>query len=81
MDFWAPWCGFCKGVGAAVEELAAEQSEVKIGKVNIDEQAELAKQFRIISIPTLILIKDGVVVNRIVGAMPKTQIEKMIKNV
>ncbi|NLB62108.1 MAG: thioredoxin [Clostridiales bacterium] len=81
LDFWATWCGHCKGVGVAIEELAVEQSEVKIGKINIDEQGELAKQFRVMSIPTLILIKNGSVVNQSVGAKSKVQIQSMIRSI
>lgn len=81
LDFWATWCGHCKGVGVAMDELATEQSDVKIGKINIDEQGELAQRFKVMSIPTLILIKNGTVVNQSVGAKSKTQLESMIQNV
>lgn len=78
LDFWAPWCGPCRMVGPLVEEIAQERHDIKVGKVNVDEEAELAKQFQIMSIPTLIVIKDGQVVERTSGAMPKAQINAMI---
>ena len=74
LDFWAPWCGPCKMVLPLVEEIAGERPDIKVGKINVDEQMELAKQYRILTIPTLVVIKDGKIVNRAVGAMPKEQI-------
>ena len=59
LDFWAPWCGPCQMVLPIVEEIANERSDIKVGKVNVDEQKELAKQFTVLSIPTLVVIKDG----------------------
>ena len=64
LDFWAPWCGPCRMVGPILEEIAGERSDIKIGKINVDEQPELASQFRVMSIPTLIVIKDGKIVNQ-----------------
>ena len=64
LDFWAPWCGPCRKVGPILEEIAGERSDIKIGKINVDEQPELASQFRVMSIPTLIVIKDGKIVNQ-----------------
>ena len=74
LDFWAPWCGPCRMVAPIVEEIARERSDIKVGKVNVDEEMELAKQFRTYSIPTLVVMKDGKVVNQAVGARPKNAI-------
>ena len=78
LDFWAPWCGPCRMVGPVMEEIAAERPNIKVGKINIDEQPELARQFRVMSIPTLVVMKNGEVVNRSVGAKPKEQILTML---
>jgi thioredoxin 1 len=78
LDFWAPWCGPCKMVLPLVEEIAGERDDYKVGKVNVDEQKELARQFRVLSIPTLVVIKDGKVVERKMGAMPKEDILAMM---
>jgi len=78
VDFWAPWCGPCKGLAPTIDEIAGEQSEVKVGKVNVDEQPELARKYRIMSIPTLILFRDGEVVRREVGGKSKEEILDMI---
>ncbi len=74
LDFWAPWCGPCRMVSPIVEEIAAERPDVKVGKVNVDEQPELAGQFGITSIPTLMVLKNGEIVNQAMGARPKSQI-------
>ena len=74
LDFWAPWCGPCRMVGPILEEIARERADVKVGKVNVDEQPELASQFSVMSIPTLVVMKDGKVPNQTVGARPKGQI-------
>lgn len=74
LDFWAPWCGPCRMVGPILEEIAAERPDIKVGKVNVDEQPELAGQFGVMSIPTLVVMKNGKVVNQAVGARPKDQI-------
>jgi len=74
LDFWAPWCGPCRMVGPILEEIARERADVKVGKVNVDEQPDLASQFSVMSIPTLVVMKDGKVVNQTVGARPKGQI-------
>lgn len=74
IDFWATWCGPCQAVGPIVEEIAEEKSEVKVCKINVDEQPELAVKFRVMSIPTLILVKEGVEADRAVGARPKEEI-------
>lgn len=78
LDFWAPWCGPCRMVSPILEEIAAERPDVRIGKVNVDEQPELASQFRVMSIPTLVVIKDGKIVNQTVGARPKNQILSLL---
>lgn len=78
LDFWATWCGPCRMVSPILEEIAAERSDVKVCKVNIDEQPELASAFQIVSIPTLMVVKDGKVVNQSVGARPKAQILGML---
>ena len=78
LDFWASWCGPCRMVSPVVDEIAAEHTEVKVGKVNVDEQPELANRFGIMSIPTLTVLRDGKVVNQAVGVRPKAQIEAML---
>ncbi len=74
LDFWAPWCGPCRMVGPILDEIAAERSDIKVCKVNVDEEVELAATFRVASIPTLLVIKNGKVVNQSIGARPKQQI-------
>lgn len=74
LDFWAPWCGPCRMVGPIVEEIARERTDIKVGKVNVDEQPELAGQFGVMSIPTLVVMKNGQIANKAVGAMPKANI-------
>ena len=78
LDFWAPWCGPCRMVDPILKEIAGERSDIKIGKINVDEQPELASQFRVMSIPTLIVIKDGKIVNQSMGAKPKNAILAML---
>ena len=78
LDFWASWCGPSRMVSPIVDEIAAERSDIKVGKINVDEQPELAGQFQIISIPTLVVVKDGRIVNQAVGARPKAQILAML---
>lgn len=74
LDFWAPWCGPCRMVAPIVEEIAGERPDLKVCKVNVDEAQDLAAQFGVISIPTLVVMKQGKVVNQSVGARPKDQI-------
>ena len=74
LDFWAPWCGPCRMVVPLVEQIAEERKDIKVGKINVDENPELASQYGVMSIPTLVVIKDGKVVNQAMGAMPKAQI-------
>ena len=74
VDFWASWCGPCRMVSPIVDEIAREHDDIKVVKINVDEQPELAAAYQIMSIPTLMVFKDGNVVNRAMGAMPKQQI-------
>ena len=78
LDFWAPWCGPCRMVVPIVEEIAKEREDIKVGKINVDENPELASAFEIMSIPTLMVIKNGEVVNQISGARSKNQILAMV---
>lgn len=78
LDFWAPWCGPCRMVVPLVEEIAEERSDIKVAKINVDEEPELAAQFQIMSIPTLMVVKNGTVVNQAMGARPKEQILAML---
>lgn len=79
VDFWATWCGPCRALGPVLEEISSEISTVKIVKVNVDEQPELASQFRIMSIPTMILFKGGEVADKTVGLLPKDEVLNFIK--
>lgn len=74
VDFWAPWCGPCRMLSPVVDEIAEERTDVKVGKVNVDEQEELAMRFGIMSIPTLIVFKNGEVVKKTMGVQPKAAI-------
>ena len=78
LDFWAPWCGPCRMVVPMVESIARERPDIKVCKVNIDEEFELAKEFGIMSIPTLVVMKDGRIVRQSTGARPKDQILEML---
>jgi thioredoxin 1 len=78
LDFWAPWCGPCRMVAPIVEEIAAENEDIKLGKINVDEEMELAVQFGIVSIPTLIVVEGGQVTGKIVGYRPKADILKLL---
>ena len=78
LDFWAPWCGPCRMVLPIVEEIAEERKDIKVGKINVDEHPELASQFGVMSIPTLVVIKDGKIVNQAMGARPKSAILAML---
>ncbi|GAA4654360.1 thioredoxin [Anaerocolumna aminovalerica] len=78
LDFWASWCGPCKMVSPIVDQIANENSSIKVGKVNIDEESELAQTFRVMSIPTLVAVKDGKVINSTVGVQPKQNILKLL---
>lgn len=79
VDFWADWCGPCKMLSPIIAEIAEEyEGKVKVGKVNVDEEQELAMKYRVASIPTLVLFQEGQAVKRSVGAAPKSQIEEML---
>jgi len=78
LDFWAPWCGPCRMVVPIMEEIAKERSDIKVGKINVDEEPDLAMQFGVMSIPTLVVMKDGKVFNQSTGAKPKHAILAMI---
>ena len=78
LDFWAAWCGPCRMVSPIVDEIAEERTDIKVGKVNVDEQPELASEFGIMSIPTLVVMKDGEVAAKSVGAAPKEEILSML---
>ena len=78
VDFWAPWCGPCRMVCPLVDEIAEERDDIKVGKINVGEEPELAAQFQIMSIPTLMVFKDGEVVSKTMGARPKAQINELI---
>lgn len=78
LDFWAPWCAPCRMVGPILDEIAEERSDVKVAKIDIDEQPELASQFGVMSIPTLMVMKEGRIVQQAMGARPKAQILSML---
>ena len=78
LDFWAPWCGPCRMLAPIVEEIAQERPDVKVGKINVDEEVELASRFGIMSIPTLVVIENGKIVNQAMGARPKEAILGML---
>ncbi|QHQ59498.1 thioredoxin [Anaerocolumna sedimenticola] len=79
LDFWASWCGPCKMVSPIVDEIANEISDIKVGKVNVDEEGELAQNFKIMSIPTLLVMKDGKVHNSTIGVQSKQNILNLLK--
>ena len=81
LDFYADWCGPCRMVSPLVDEIAEENPQYLIGKINVDKEPELAQQFKVLSIPTLAVIKNGTVINRSVGARPKTEILAMLESV
>ena len=78
LDFWAPWCGPCRMVSPIVDEIAQERKDILVGKVNVDEEMALAAQFQVMSIPTLVVLKNGQVINRVVGARPKDAILSLL---
>lgn len=79
LDFWAAWCGPCRMLSPIVDEIAEERSDIKVGKINVDEQPELAAAFRVASIPTLIVIRNGEVIRQSLGAIPKAQVLDLLK--
>ena len=78
LDFWAPWCGPCRMVVPLMDEIARERPDIKVGKINVDEQPELASQFRVMSIPTLVVMENGKILNQAMGARPKKAILSML---
>lgn len=78
LDFWATWCGPCRMISPTIEEISNERLDIKVGKVNVDEQPELANRFQIVSIPTLVVMKEGKIVNHAMGVRPKSQILEML---
>lgn len=78
LDFWAPWCGPCRMVSPIVDEIAEERQDILVGKVNVDEEMELAAQFRVMSIPTLVVLKGGQVVNQVIGARSKQELLSLL---
>ena len=79
VDFWAPWCGPCRMVLPIIEEIAEENEDIKVAKINVDEEPELANRFGVMTIPTLYVFKNGEAVNHRSGAMPKEQILAMVR--
>ncbi len=79
VDFWAPWCGPCRMVGPVLDEIAGEREDIKICKINVDEQSELAARYDVMTIPTLMVVKNGEIVKRTAGARPKAQILDMFE--
>lgn len=78
LDFWAGWCGPCQMLSPVVDEIAGEREDIKVGKVNVDEQPDLAAQFQVMSIPMLVVMKGGEVVKRSVGVIPKPEILELL---
>lgn len=78
LDFWAEWCGPCRALSPIVDEVAEERVDIKVGKVNVDEQMEVASVFKIVNIPTLVVVRDGKIVNRSIGLVSKTKILELL---
>ena len=78
LDFWAVWCGPCKMISPIVDEIASEHPEIKVGKINVDQEQELAVKFGVVSIPSLFVVKDGKIVNQSVGLIPKDKILSLL---
>jgi thioredoxin 1 len=78
LDFWASWCGPCRMVGPILDEIAEEREDIKVCKINVDEEPALAAEFQIMSIPSLIVMNEGKIVNQSIGAKPKAQILEML---
>ena len=79
LDFWAEWCGPCRMLSPIVDQVAEELAEVKVGKINVDQEPELASRFQVMSIPTLVVMKEGKEVNRSLGAIPKAAVMELCK--
>ena len=80
VDFWAPWCGPCRVVGPVLEEIAAERDDLRIVKLNVDENQQTAASFQVLSIPTMILFKNGQVAKKVIGAYPKKRLESELES-
>lgn len=78
LDFWANWCGPCRMMGPVVDEIAQSRSDVLVGKVNVDEEGELAQRFNVLSIPTFIVFKQGKEVSRVMGSRPRASLEELL---
>ena len=78
LDFWASWCGPCRALSPIVDEVAKERTDIKVGKVNVDEQMEVASVFKIVNIPTLVVVRDGKIVNRSIGLVSKAKILELL---
>ena len=78
LDFWAPWCGPCRMLSPIVDEIAEERDDIKVGKINVDEQEELSKQFGVMSIPMLVVMENGEITNTSIGYKPKKDVLKII---
>ena len=82
VDFWAAWCGPCKMIAPIIDQLADEfDGKVKIAKINVDDNRELSMRYKVMSIPTILLFKDGEVVNQVIGARPKAELVKLLQSV
>ena len=79
LDFWAPWCGPCRMVGPILDEIAEEREDIKVCKVNVDEEPELAGKYDVMTIPTLMVVKDGQIITQSAGARPKASILEMLE--
>ena len=81
VDFWAPWCAPCRMMGPVIEQLATEyDGKAKVGKVNVDEETGLAQQFQVMSIPTIVLMKNGKVINQLIGVRSKAELESLLSS-
>ena len=78
LDFWAPWCGQCRMVSPVIDEIAAERTDIKVGKINVDQEPEIAQRFGVMSIPTLLVMENGRVIHQSAGARPKAAILSML---
>ena len=78
VDFWAPWCGPCRAIGPVIEELAAENHGVKVGKVNVDDNQQVAMHYSVASIPTLMIFKGGQLVHQVMGVQPKARLQQLL---